>query len=334
MLRFVYHANIGNGKLELEFKKPNKLLLIESLDINCLDDIIRIMADERKIMVNELRERIINRFDPTAVQCIALDSFDKRILNMTHLTSLRLENCDLPTIPVEIGRLPIEVLSIRGSKLPTNQDTFWNWISMTSICNTLKSLNLDSTGLKRLPFEIMFLKNLYSLSARYNELTYIPHCLLELEKVYFNLEHNALVYVPQNLFFGKNLGWNLLDNPMVITKCQKKSYIRRYLDVLNKENNEDYSKITVQPLTNLSLYNFMDNFNIPFKRQDIPRTLWVYLNLVGRCIVCNRWILPDYSKIKYTHSKDEIPFSEFSIGYLMQSMSCSIPNNCKIPSEN
>jgi len=170
MLKFVYHGNIGSGRLELEFKKPNKLLLIESFEVHFLDEIIQNMADERKIMVTELRERIINRFDPTALQCIALDSFDKRILNMTHLTSLKLESCDLPTIPVEIGRLPIGMLSIRGSKLPTNQDTFWNWISMSSICNTLKSLNFDSTGLKRLPLEIMFLKNLNLLSARYNEL--------------------------------------------------------------------------------------------------------------------------------------------------------------------
>jgi hypothetical protein len=34
---------------------------------------------------------------------------------MTHLTSLQLENCDLPMIPVEIGRLPIEMLGIRGT---------------------------------------------------------------------------------------------------------------------------------------------------------------------------------------------------------------------------
>ncbi|XP_060845959.1 uncharacterized protein LOC132925596 [Rhopalosiphum padi] len=144
---------------------------------------------------------------------------------------------------------------------------------MTSICNTLKYLNLDSTGLKRLPFEIMFLKNLYLSSARYNELTYIPHCLLELEKLYFNLEHDALLYVPQNLFYAKNLGWHLLNSPIVITKCQKKSYLRRYLDVSNKEKNEDYSKTIVQPLKNVSLYNFMDNCIIPFKRQDKPCTL-------------------------------------------------------------
>jgi hypothetical protein len=40
-------------------KKPNKLLLIESLDVNFLGDIIQFMAYKRKIMVNELRERII-----------------------------------------------------------------------------------------------------------------------------------------------------------------------------------------------------------------------------------------------------------------------------------
>jgi len=59
MWRFVYHSNINSRKLQLEFKKPNKLLLIESLDVNFLDDIIKFMAYKRKIMVNELRERII-----------------------------------------------------------------------------------------------------------------------------------------------------------------------------------------------------------------------------------------------------------------------------------
>jgi Leucine-rich repeat (LRR) protein len=94
-------------------------------------------------------------------------------LNMRNLTTLTMENCDLPSIPVEIGRLSIKYLDISGSKLPINQDTFWNWTSVTVICGTLTTLKINSIGITRLPFEIMFLKNLQILSANKNKLVSI-----------------------------------------------------------------------------------------------------------------------------------------------------------------
>lgn len=119
------------------------------------------------------KHRLSNRFDPGSFEFVADTHFDKRILNMKHLNRLILENCNLPTLPIDIGNLPIEYLSLTGSKLATTQieqDTFWNWMSMNTISNTLDTLKMDSVDLKVLPFETLFLKNLRSLSVSNNSL--------------------------------------------------------------------------------------------------------------------------------------------------------------------
>jgi len=57
--------------------------------------------------------------------------------------------------------------------------------------------------------------------------------------------------------------------------------------------------LDVEPLNHLAFYSMLDNW-LPFKRQDIPRNLWTYFEVVGRCMLCNKWILPDYSRITHT----------------------------------
>jgi len=119
------------------------------------------------------KKDLINRFDPMSLNFVAVNRFDNRVLNMRHLCRLVLENCDLQTLPIQIGHLPIKYLSISGSKLPTSRhelDIFWNWTSIMTICQSLTVLKMDSIGLKKLPFEIFFLKNLQTLSVSNNNL--------------------------------------------------------------------------------------------------------------------------------------------------------------------
>lgn len=181
MLKNLYNKFITEGKMGLEFRDPKQVLLIDSKhksEVLMFYTHIKAIVDGKNVKISthkmpktvSIKKAVINRFDPTAIEFIAVDRFDNRVLNMRHLSTLVLEKCDLPTIPVEIGRLPIKYLSISGSKLPTNQDTFWNWMSITKICNTLTVLKMDSIGMKKLPFEIMFLKNLQTLSATNNSL--------------------------------------------------------------------------------------------------------------------------------------------------------------------
>lgn len=92
-----------------------------------------------------------------------------------------MENCVLPNLPVHIGHLPIVYLSLSGSKLGMSQydrDTLWDWMTVDTIDKTLTTLKMDAIGLQTLPFEIMHLKKLQTLSIAKNKLViFINHIL-------------------------------------------------------------------------------------------------------------------------------------------------------------
>lgn len=184
MLQNIYHKFIKEGKMGLEFREPREALLIVCEDKSLLYKFFRQLQNIIKGKNVTIRTRqmpktvpskndLINRFDPMSLQFVAVSCFDNRVLNMRQLSKLVLENCYLPIIPVEIGHLPIKYLSISGSTLPTSkieEDIFWNWTSIATICSTLTTLKMDSVGMKQLPFEIFFLKNLQTLSVSNNNL--------------------------------------------------------------------------------------------------------------------------------------------------------------------
>uniref|UniRef100_A0A2S2PAV2 Leucine-rich repeat protein 1 n=1 Tax=Schizaphis graminum TaxID=13262 RepID=A0A2S2PAV2_SCHGA len=343
MLKKVYHEFVAEGKMGLEFMEPKKLLTIDSKDksdVYMLYNQIKDIIDGKKVNIATCqitktvsdKKAVVNPFDPTALKFVAVDRFDNCVLNMRHLTTLVLEKCTLPTIPVEVGNLPITYLSISDSKLPTNQDTFWNWTSITTICDTLTTLKMDSIDMKRLPFEIMFLKNLQTLSAAKNELSYLPHFIGELKKLKnLFVNENLLVYFPRCLsstIFNKV---DLSNNLFLLPRIQPyDDHLLRYLAVSGIVK-QDGCENAVKLLYHLALYNLMDN-SVPFKRQDIPRTLWIYFNLAGRCYVCDKWILPHYSQISYIHSlPTTVNLIQDQGLYRIpwQSMSCSVPKNCR-----
>ncbi|XP_026819895.1 uncharacterized protein LOC113558598 [Rhopalosiphum maidis] len=347
MVKKIYHQFVADGKMGLEFIEPKKILMIDSQDksdVYTLYTQIKDIVDGKKVNIATCqmpktvsnKKAVVNRFDPTALKFVAVDRFDNRVLNMRHLTTLVLENCELPTIPVEVGSLPITYLSISDSKLPTNQDTFWNWTSITTICDTLTTLKMDSIGITRLPFEITFLKNLQTLSTTKNELSYLPHFIGELKKLKnLFVAENLLVYFPHCLsskIFNKV---DLSNNLFLLPRIQPyDDHLLRYLAISGIVK-EDGCENAVHSLYHLALYNLMDN-RVPFKRQDIPYTLWIYFNLAGRCSVCDRWTLPHYCQISYTRS---LPRAEHLIkdqalnNIPWQSMTCGFPNNCIIQEE-
>lgn len=184
MLQNIYHNYLKDGKLGLEFNEPRQTLLIVCQDKRMLYMFyrqIKSIIDGKNVLIGSrqmpktipAKKDLINRFDPMSLNFVAVKRFDNRVLNMRHLSRLVLQNCDLQTLPIEIGHLPIKYLSISGSKLPTLQhelDMFWNWTSINTICQSLTILKMDSIGLRKLPFEIVFLKNLRTLSASNNNL--------------------------------------------------------------------------------------------------------------------------------------------------------------------
>lgn len=187
------HCNfIDEGRLGMRFKQPEHLLLVLADSIPKLKLFlkqIKEIANGKNVAIGTRnmpktvppKEKVVNRYDPLSTEFVAIECFDKRVLNMRQLNKLVLENCTLSSIPLEIGNLPISYLSLSGSKLSEeqyHQDIFWDWMSIDTIENTLKTLKMNSIGLKKIPFEIRFLKNLEALYVANNNLVIINIYLL------------------------------------------------------------------------------------------------------------------------------------------------------------
>jgi len=103
----------------------------------------------------------------------------------THLRMIALENCNLPYLPEGIGNLTLSSLSLNGSRLNMSkygQDLLWDWMTKDNISKSLNVLEMNSIGLNKLPFEIIHLKRLQTLSVSNNKLVsliYLPlHILI------------------------------------------------------------------------------------------------------------------------------------------------------------
>ncbi|XP_025203250.1 uncharacterized protein LOC112600278 [Melanaphis sacchari] len=310
MLEKILYKNIKERKMGLLFKDPKQVLMATAdssemlyLFYRQLNDIIdgkNIIIGKRhnlpKIEHNENCYNLVRYSNP-------LDSnvFDNILLKINHLSKIVMENCDLPKIPINIGNLPIRYLSISGSNIPTSQfdqNIYWNWMSMKTISCTLVVLKINAIGLKLLPFELLFLKNLQSLSASKNFLTFLPHFIAEMKKLNrLIVADNMLTYYPDRLsrrsFKTVDISNNLFDVP----ESLRFKHLTKYLNVFGSLKRPD-KELNVKPLSHLSFYSLIKT-RIPFIRQDIPQTLWLFYDVVGRCAKCNKCILPDYSVISH-----------------------------------
>lgn len=345
MLQNIYHKFINDGKIGLEFSEPKQALLIVCDDKRLLYLFFRqlktIIAGKNVNIRTHLMPKTVptkkvqmNRFDPMALQFSSIQRFDNRILNMRHLKTLLLEDCDLPKIPFQIGQLSLEYFSISGSKLPTSkneQDVLWNWTSITTICNSLRTLKMDSIGLKTLPFEISFLKNLETLSARNNKLSYLPQIIGELKKLEcLFVADNSIKYFPHILSSKIFKEIDISNNLFQLPRSLEFDHIKIYLDTLNTEN---LRHVGIKPLSHLAFNNILDNL-IPFKRQDLPRSLWTHFDVVGRCMLCNKWILPNYSRVTHTFGLPKakrIIKDQRANGLPWQSLICRYSAECGCP---
>jgi len=162
------------GKIAFEFKKRREVLSIECKSKRLAYLFYRTMMDiiDWKNVISDTNQNpdalyankvVIDNFYLNANEFKVIDSFDNRILNMKCLSTLVLEDCNSLVLLEEIGHLPIKNLNISGSEMPTSQhaqDIYWNWTSKPTISGTLTTLKMDTVSLTRLPFEILYLKNL------------------------------------------------------------------------------------------------------------------------------------------------------------------------------
>lgn len=81
----------------------------------------------------------------------------------------------------------------------------------------------------------------------------------------------------------------------------KDSLLNDHILYMQSHNEPISSAPVVKKLSHLSFYSLLDNC-IKFKRQDIPRSLWHYFNIVARCVHCHKFVLPDCNRILINHS--------------------------------
>lgn len=178
----------AKGKLCLLFKRPKHRVQLQADDANMLNlflhqlkyfvSNIKKVTRDRQGLKTILAQK--DRFSPAPTEYVAINHFDQRILSLMNLNKLVLENCVLPNLPEQIGHLPLAFLSLSYSELGASQyerDTLWDWMTVNTIQDTLKILHMDSISLRRLPFEILFLKNLETLSVSANDLVIIINCV-------------------------------------------------------------------------------------------------------------------------------------------------------------
>lgn len=82
---------------------------------------------------------------------------------------------------------------------------------------------------------------------------------------------------------------------------QSFDHINNYMKLQNECDKLALDAPCVQKLCHFSFYTLVQN-NIKFKRQDIPRTLWPYFNVFGRCAQCRCCMLPEYVVVQHHHA--------------------------------
>lgn len=108
---------------------------------------------------------------------------------------------------------------------------------------------------------------------------------------------NTLNYIPDS-FFPKTFDHlDISNNPFAEFNSLILDHIYPYISLCGR--NEVKHQNTVKPLSHLS-FNYIMQHQVKFKRQEIPRSIWYYFDVVGRCDLCEKFILPGYSVVRHS----------------------------------
>lgn len=121
---------------------------------------------------------------------------------------------------------------------------------------------------------------------------------------------------------------DISNNPFELPKPVQFDHIAKYIEKFGMEIQQP---LDIKPLSHLALHSVMDN-RLPFKRQDIPRSLWTYFEVVGACMLCHKWILPNSCQIAHIFglpSAEKI-IRDYKINSIpWQSLLCQNENFCE-----
>lgn len=168
-----FDKELNTGWLAIRFSEPKHMIIMNSQkDYNLFQEWFYdplLVCIKRNCNMTALERE----FDTKFTDFLSPGRFDRNTMDIGCLSTIILEGVDLPYLPENLGHTPISYLSISSSKLGLSNyepETFWDWMSLSIIRNTLKVLEMNSNGLEELPFEIVFLRELTTLSVSRNKL--------------------------------------------------------------------------------------------------------------------------------------------------------------------
>jgi len=158
-------------EIVLKFLKPNYEVLVMADD----EDQVNIFLKDLRSLSENLILDIGKSFLDHALRSFG-HIYDYNIMQTfdpTRLRMIALENCNLPHLPEGIGNLALSSLRLNDSRISMSingQDLFWDWMTKHNISTSLTVLEMNRMGLNKLPFEIIHLKRLQTLSVIGNDL--------------------------------------------------------------------------------------------------------------------------------------------------------------------
>lgn len=172
LLHHLDNVKAHEEKFVMKFSKPDHELLIMSDDVDNVMSFLKNLTSFTKNLNLNIGESFLadalKRFGNINKNPTKMQNF-----NAANLRMIALENCYLPHLPEGIGHLALSSLSLNNSRLNMSkygQDLFWDWMTKDNISTSLNVLEMNSIGLNKLPFEMIYLKKLKRLSVSNNKL--------------------------------------------------------------------------------------------------------------------------------------------------------------------
>lgn len=114
--------------------------------------------------------------------------------------------------------------------------------------------------------------------------------------------NNSLNYLPISLFNRTFITLNISNNIFLEHDSLLYDHIHSFVHSIQKcacSETQAPEESSVKTLNHLSFCSLLKN-NVKFNRQDIPRSLWKYFDMAGRCLNCNQFMLPYNIIINHT----------------------------------